>query len=85
VSGAKTAATILSPVNALMQADASRQVSKSIANIPKPTVTEPTSMPIFGSPNQLNALRSSIQEQLVRRGRAASILTSEAGGERLGS
>ena len=42
-------------------------------------------MPIFGSPNQLNALRSSIQEQLVRRGRAASILTSDAGGERLGS
>lgn len=86
LSNLKTAATIASPIVGLAQAASGIKAAKIGRSITAPTVTPPTAMPVFGSGNQLNALRADIQEQLMRRGRAASILTAEApGGERFGS
>ena len=89
---AKTVATIASPISSVIQAaSGASAVKKGITNatgspIVAPQVTAPVTMPTFGSQNTLNALRSNIQEQLVRRGRAATILTSpSASSDKLGS
>lgn len=83
VNGAKTAATIMNPIASMAQLTGNKRIMP-MTN--RPAVTPPVTMPTFGSANQLNALRGNIQEQLVRRGRAATILTSETGsGNTLGN
>ena len=94
VSGAKTAATILSPVTSLVQAASGANAARAAGTraggatpiINAPAVTPPVTMPTFGTVDTLNAMRANIQQQLVRRGRAATILTSETGsGTKLGN
>ena len=83
VSGFKTAATILSPISSIAQLASGERIQPMV-NGPgvKPAVT----MPTFGSADTLNAMRADIQEQVVRRGRAATILTSPTGeGTKLGA
>ncbi len=85
---AKTVASIASPITSLMQTASGVSASKtsaakSITN--QPLVAPPVTMPTFGSADTLNAMRSNIQEQLVRRGRAATILTDSASGTKLGN
>lgn len=85
----KSAATILSPISSLMQvasgANASKRIgSNAITN--GPAITPSVTMPTFGAADTLNAMSANVQEQVVRRGRAATILTSPtSGSDRLGS
>lgn len=82
----KTAATILSPISSIMGAASGISASKKMGVLTAPpAVTPPVTMPILGSGASLNSLRSNIQDQLMRRGRAATILTDQGSGDRLGS
>lgn len=85
LNSAKTIATIASPITSLVQAaggvESAKRAGSSITNATQtPIVTPPVTMPTFGNADTLNSMRANIQEQLVRRGRAATILTSETGG-----
>lgn len=83
----KSAASILSPVSSLVSAASgttTRIGKNSITN--GPAVAPAVTMPTFGNADTLNAMRSNIQEQIVRRGRSATILTSPTGsGDKLGN
>lgn len=85
-NGIKSVSSVLSPIMSLAQASsgvsAARRASLSAGS---PQIASPIAMPTIGSADTLNTLRSSIQEQMVRRGRAATILTSPDSGDRLGS
>lgn len=86
----KTAGTILSPVASLASAsagiDASKRSAAGLANgVSAPTVAAPITMPILGEASNINSLKANLQEQLVRRGRAATILTAPDDGGKLGS
>ncbi len=84
---AKTLATLITPIASLISAASAASTAKSARESlgAGPQVSPPVTMPIFGSQDNLDAMRASIREQLVRRGRASTILTSEAAtGDRLG-
>lgn len=86
---AKTISTVVSGVSSLAQAaagiSAASAAKKKGVQTDAPQIAAPITMPISGSGDTLNAMRSNIQEQLVRRGRAATILTSPDSGDKLGS
>ena len=87
---AKTAATLLSPAASLVQAASGASAEKRVGGatpiINAPAVTPAVTMPTFGTVDTMNAMRANIQQQLVRRGRAATILTSPSGeGTKLGN
>lgn len=91
LSTAKTIATVLSPIASLASASAGISAAKgqsaamaSLLNNP-PQVAPPVTMPTMGSADTLNSMRSNIQEQMVRRGRASTILTSPSEGNTLGN
>lgn len=94
VSGLKTAATIINPIMSLAGAVGGVKAAKDQANAISAiankdttplTVAPPVPMPTAGNADTLNAMRANIQEQVVRRGRAATILTSPSDGTKLGS
>ena len=91
VSGLKTAATILNPIMSLAGAAGGIQAAKNAASLTNqptlapPVVPPPITMPTGGNADTMNAMRANIQEQVVRRGRAATILTNPGEGDRLGS
>lgn len=91
VSGLKTAATILNPIMSLAGAAGGIQAAKNAASLTNqptlapPVVPPPITMPTAGNADTLNSMRANIQEQVVRRGRAATILTNPSEGDRLGS
>lgn len=75
----KAIATVLSPVLSIASSAASIGASKKSGQLnDSPVVAAPVTMPTAGSADTLNAMRSDIQEQITRRGRAATILTSPA-------
>ena len=71
INTAKTAATILSPAASLVQAASGASAAKRVGGatpiINAPAVTPPVTMPTFGTVDTMNAMRSNIQQQLVRR------------------
>lgn len=87
IDTAKTIATVLSPITSIASSaagiSASRNARSLLAGVPQ--VAPPVTMPSFGSADTLNAMRANIQEQVNRRGRAATILTSPDSGETLGN
>lgn len=89
----KTAATVISPLSSLIAAASGVKAAKSLSNVgpgtsiggvPAPTVAPPVTMPTLGGADTLSAMQANIQEQLVRRGRAATILTNPSSGGTLG-
>jgi hypothetical protein len=84
---AKTVATIASPFASLAAAASVANAARRVGGITnQPAVTPAVTMPTFGNVDTMNALRSNIQQQLVRRGRQATILTSQTGsGDKLGN
>jgi hypothetical protein len=73
-SSLKNAATILTPVASLAASASGISASRKMGAIPK--VQGPALMPSAGGPNTIATQRAAVTEQLRRRGRAASILTT---------
>jgi len=84
---AKTVATIASPFASLAAAASGASAARRFGGITnQPAVTPAVTMPTFGNADTLNAMRANIQDQIIRRGRAATILTSPSGsGDKLGN
>lgn len=82
----KTAATILSPVSSLLSAASGVRQAQSLrtVGVEPPPVPAPTQVPVFGGAPIQRAETNAFVEQVRRRGRASTILTSPTG-ERLGS
>lgn len=81
----KTVATVLSPIASLAASAAGYGAAKRAGKLTDaPAVAPPVTMPSFGSVDTMNTMRGSIQEQMMRRGRAATILTQQDSGNRLG-
>ena len=69
----KDIATILTPITSLIAADAAYNQDTQMPDL---TPLSATPMPSLGGPNTILAQRASVAEQLARRGRASTILTS---------
>lgn len=81
----KDAATILSPVASIAASASGIAAAKRAGALSTmPRVAPSTPVPSFGSPIVSQAQQASFTEQLRRRGRAATILTSPSEGEKLG-
>lgn len=78
LNGLKTAATILSPAASIISA-ASGLGAAGKNGLIRPNVPPLTTMPISGSPTAFSAQQASLASQALRRGRAATILTSPDG------
>lgn len=73
----KSAATILSPIASIAASASGISAAKRAASLSTmPRVAPSTPIPSFGSPIVGQAQQASFTEQLRRRGRAATILTS---------
>lgn len=91
----KSAAGIFGPVASVLQAGsnigAAKAMSKAaspgaiVNSVPAPTITPPVAMPILGGQQSVGAALASLQAQQLRRGRAATIMTDNATGEKLGA
>lgn len=87
----KTAATVLAPTMSLISAASGIRASQQMAATAKsgqgtPAVFPPATMPVFGNQQTMAVERASLAEQVRRRGRASTVLTSDApAAERLGA
>lgn len=83
----KDAVTILAPAASLAAASSGLAAAKrpgfGTSSTPL-TVLSPTPMPTLGGPDSILKTRGAVTEQLMRRGRASTILTAPDG-EKLGS
>ncbi len=85
LSTIKDVATILSPVSSAAQALGAMDAAKSMGKLTgTPQVAATGRMPTLGDLDTMNAMRGNLQQQLQRRGRAATILTSPSG-DKLGN
>lgn len=75
LGGLKDIATILTPLTSLLASGLAYDAAGDTPTDTPPVLT-PTAMPIFGGPNTILAQRNSVSEQLQRRGRASTIMTS---------
>lgn len=83
----KSIATLANPAVSLLSAignvSAAKRVSAEAAR-KAPAVEPAIKMPIIGDQQSMSVLRANLQQQMFRRGRAASILTDPASGDKLG-
>lgn len=80
----KSVATVLSPVSSIISAASGIGAARRMNSLAQPAVPAPVTMPTAGGPNTLAAQNASFAEQLMRRGRAATILTQPSS-EKLGA
>lgn len=78
VQSLRDVATILTPVASIFGAGAALRGAKAAAASANqmPRIQPPPEMPTIGSPNTIIAERGAVTEQLRRRGRASTIMTS---------
>lgn len=81
-SALKTASTILAPTASIAASASSIKAARKLGS-GAPLIAPKSDMPSNGNANTITAQRASVTEQLRRRGRAATILTSPPD-ERLG-
>ncbi len=89
IKGVKDALSIAAPLASLGVSAKALDASKKLGDqsgLNAPAVFPPNTMPVFGNTENLGAQRRALTEQLVRRGRASTVLTGDsAQSERLGS
>lgn len=82
-TAAKTAATVLTPTSAILQAgSAIKAAGRAKSGAPAASATRPAEMPSYTGQKIFAVRRASLTDQMSRRGRASTVLTK--GGERLG-
>lgn len=81
LSSLKDVATVLSPVSSLVQAAGALSAKPGTISL---TAPPPVTMPIGGGPISFTAQQNDITANLLRRGRASTVLT-DTGGDKLGN
>jgi hypothetical protein len=81
---AKTVATVLQPALVLAQAASNAKMARQLKQQSELTAPAPVTLPTRGNENTIIAQQAALRQQLSRRGRASTILTSP-GGEKFGA
>jgi hypothetical protein len=81
---AKTVATVLQPALILAQASSNAQMARELKQQSELKAPAPVTLPTRGNENTIIAQQAALRQQLSRRGRASTILTSP-GGEKFGA
>ena len=84
LANAKTVATVLQPALVLAQASSNSKMARELKQQSELTAPAPVTLPTRGNENTIIAQQAALKQQLSRRGRASTILTSP-GGEKFGA